>query len=352
MIDFSRANMSDLASHYVGNFGLGEDLVLTEKLYHFKDTIVREVFFNFLFSGFKNDIFYHFRRKSDLLIYDVKNSVENIFKDKEKLFEESIQIAHHLYRQSVHSKIRGGEMYVVYMKDVIADGELCDAIGIFKSESKETYIKVDIDNHSIAIETELGLSPTKLDKGVLIFNIGKENGYTAVMIDNSNKISEASTYWSRDFLDMELKDSPYLHTQNYINQSIAFCEEILTQENNVDKKDKMMVMNKSIKYFDDNESYNKKEFESLVLNNQADLVKAFEEHQDEYFNTYNCKPVDNFTISKTSVKKNLKFMKSNIKLDDNFNITISGRHDLIENGYDDEKGMGYYKLYFIHETQK
>lgn len=352
MIDFSRAEMSDLTSHYVGNFGLGEDLVLTGKPHHFKDAIVREVFFNFLLSGFKNDIFYHFRRKSDLLIYDVKDSVEKIFKNKNNLFEASVEIAHHLYRQTVNSKIRGGEMYVVYLKDMVMDGELCDAVGIFKSESRETYLKVDIHNGTIDIETDLGVNPSKLDKGVLIFNLDQERGYKAVMVDNSNKISEASTYWSKDFLDMELKESPYLFTSNYISQCIGFCEEVLTEENNVDKKDKMMILNNSVKYFDDNVDFKQDEFNEVVLKNQPELVTSFVEHQNNYNKTYDIKKMDNFTISKTAVKKNAKFLKSGIKLDDNFDITIKGRHDLIESGYDDEKGMGFYKIYFIHEVQK
>lgn len=352
MIEFSRAEISDLASHYVGNFGLGEDMVLTSEPYQFKNSIVKEIFFNFLLSGFKNDIFYHFRRKSDILIYDVKDSVEKIFKNKDNLFEASIEITHNLYRQTMHPKMKGGEIYVVYMKDIIVDGELCDAVGIFKSESRETYLRVDIHNGSIDIETDLGVNPSKLDKGVLIFNLDKERGYKAVMVDNSSKISEASTYWSKDFLDMELKESPYLYTSSYINQCIGFCEEVLTEENNVDKKDKMMILNNSVKYFDDNVDFKQEEFNEIVLKNQPELITAFNEHQDNYNKTYDLKKMDNFTISKTAVKKNAKFLKSSIKLDDNFDITIKGRHDLIESGYDDEKGMGFYKIYFIHETKK
>jgi len=63
MIDFVRAKISDLATHYVGNFGLGEDITLTEKKYEFKDEVVKEVFFNYLFQGFDNDVFYQFRKK-------------------------------------------------------------------------------------------------------------------------------------------------------------------------------------------------------------------------------------------------------------------------------------------------
>jgi hypothetical protein len=45
-------------------------------------------------------------------------------------------------------------------------------------------------------------------------------------------------------------------------------------------------------------------------------------------------------------------MKTNITLDENFEITIINRHDLIEKGYDDDKGMGFYKVFFVNEGQK
>lgn len=354
MIEYTRANMVSMATHYVGNKGLGHQLTLTEKPYEFKDDITKDIFFNFLVSGFKNDIYYHFTKEQTVALGDVRSSVENIFKDNSKFFESTLEISNHLYNQSIHPKINGGELYVALIKDVIIDGVVCDAVGIFKSESKETFITVEVNDrtNTIDIEADLGISPSKLDKGVLIFNIEQESGYKAVMVDNSKKINTCAFYWSKDFLDMELKDGSYLNTSNYINQCIGFCEEVLIPENNVSMTDKMQILNNSIKYFDNNVDYNKDEFNTTVLNDNKDLIESFQEHQVKYFETYDIDKVDNFTISKTAVKKNKKLMSSTIKLDSNFDITIKGRHDLIERGYDDNKGMGFYKLYFITDTQK
>jgi hypothetical protein len=350
MIDFVRAKISDLATHYVGNFGLGEDMTLTEKPYEFKDAIVKEVFFNYLFKGFDNDVFYQFRKK-EVSIYDVHQSCENIFKDKNKLFEESINIANHLYRQSVHSKIKGGEVYITYVQDVIVNGELTDAIGIFKSESKETYIKVDLNHQIIDIETDLGISPDSLDKGVVIFNLDSENGYKALMVDNSSKIAEASTYWSSDFLGMEIKKTSYYFTHNTINQCVDFCETILTEENNVKEIYKDTILTNSVKFFDNNVDYVQEEFEGTVLNGVPELIESYRVHKKDYFNTYGVPEISNFTISKTAVKKSKKLTKTKIKLDKNFEILIKSRHDLIEKGYDDEKAMGFYKVYFLNESK-
>ncbi len=100
MIDFSRQRILGFAAHYVGNFGLGEDLDLSGEQFIFKEEKVKDVFFNYLLSGFKNDIYYHFSKKSDLLIYDVKSSVERIFKNNYDFFDATKDIAKHLYQQT------------------------------------------------------------------------------------------------------------------------------------------------------------------------------------------------------------------------------------------------------------
>ena len=37
--------------------------------------------------------------------------------------------------------MRSGEFYVAYFSDCVLDDEIVDAIGIFKSENKDTYLK-------------------------------------------------------------------------------------------------------------------------------------------------------------------------------------------------------------------
>lgn len=348
MIDFARMDVAGLATHYIGNFGLGEDMTLSEHPISFKDDYVKQIFFNYLVLGFKNDIYYKFTKTSEFKLHNIKGMVDDMFKNPKDFFEISKQIGNHLYSQTLHPKVRGGELYVAYIKDIIVDGELCDAVGIFKSESKDTFIKVDFSISDFSIETELGISPKKLEKGVLIFNIDKENGYKAVMIDNSNKISDAATYWSSEFLDMELRQSSYFYTNNYITQSISFCEEMLTEENNVNKNDKMMILNNAVGFFDKNLEFNKEEFLKEVLI-QPELIEAFNEHEKKYIETYNIPKVDNFSISKTAVKKHNKFLKSKIKLDENIIIELRGNHHLVENGFDEEKKMKFYKVYYINE---
>ena len=60
--------------------------------------------------------------------------------------------------------------------------------------------------------------------------------------------------------------------------------------------------------------------------------------------------VDNYFKPEQLALKKLSFGNlTNIKLDDNFGISIRGGENLLEKGYDEERGMKYYKLYFKEE---
>ena len=62
-----------------------------------------------------------------------------------------------------------------------------------------------------------------------------------------------------------------------------------------------------------------------------------------------CNLKDSFTISTDAAKQAKKVFKSVIKLDKNFHLYIHGGRDRVEKGYDDDRGLNYYKLYFDAE---
>ena len=58
---------------------------------------------------------------------------------------------------------------------------------------------------------------------------------------------------------------------------------------------------------------------------------------------------DEIKISPLAVKKNQTTTLMTVKLDSNFDVKIHGGEQLIEQGYDEEKGMKYYKLFYKEE---
>jgi hypothetical protein len=348
MIDFSRAELTHFIIHYVGNKGLGEELTLSEEVITLKDDFVKETLLRYLLSPFKTDIYYKFQKRSDISIDSVANISEDMFKSRNEFLECSRKLAGHLYNQSMHPKVKGGEFYVCYFKDAVVDGELCDAIGYFKTENKETFLKVYQHVNSFDVDYENGININKLDKGALVFNTEKQKGYKISIIDNNNRNAECALYWEEDFLGAKLKENGYYFTKNFMDASRGFCEEVLTEQNNVSKQDQMMMLNKSTGYFKEKDKFNINDFEKEVLV-QPEVINAFQEYRQNFNDRFDLTAIDEFDVSPTAVKKNQKYMKSVVKLDKNFHIYIHGRHDYVERGYDEEKGLKYYKLYFTNE---
>lgn len=348
MIDFTRAQLTHFAIHFVGNKGLGEELTLSEKLIEFKDDFVKETVIRYFTAPFKTDIYHQFKGKVDVTLNSVANVCEDIFTSRNNFIEQSRLAAEHLYNQSMHPKIKGGEFYTCFFKDVVVDGELCDAVGFFKTENKETYLKVYQHVDEFDIDCDNGIDINKLDKGCLVYNTEKKKGYKMSIVDTNNRNAEIALYWEEDFLNAAIKPNGYYHTKNFIDASRGFCEEILTESNNVPKQDQMMMLNKSTSYFKERDKFNVKDFEKDVLV-QPELISAFKDYRNDYNKKLDLTAIDEFDVSPTAVKKNQKYMKSVVKLDKNFHIYIHGRHDYVERGYDDNMGMKYYKLYYVNE---
>ncbi|PBQ30734.1 hypothetical protein CNR22_02745 [Sphingobacteriaceae bacterium] len=348
MIDFSRAQLTHFIVHFVGNKGLGEELTYSEKLIQFKDDFVKETVLRYFLTPFKTDIYYQFKGKVDVSLASVANATEDLFNSQSDFVNLSKQVASHLYNQSMHPKISGGEFFVCYFKDAMVDGELADAIGYFKTENKETFLKVYQHVDEFDVDCDNGININKLDKGCIVFNTEKNKGYKMSIVDTNNKVAECALYWEEDFLNAVIKPNGYYHTKNFMDASRGFCEEILTEANNVEKKDQMMMLNKSASYFKEKDTFNLKDFEKEVLV-QPEIIEAFNEYRGDYNKKMDLTAIDEFDVSQTAVKKNAKYMKSVVKLDKNFHIYIHSKHDYVERGFDDERGLKYYKLYYINE---
>lgn len=348
MIDFSRAQLTHFTIHFVGNKGLGEELTFSEKVITFKDDFVKETLLRYFLTPFKTDIYHQFKGKLDVSLASVANACEDLFASRNNFIEQSKSVASHLYNQSMHPKIKGGEFYTCFFKDAMVDGELCDAVGFFKTENKETFLKVFQHVDEFDVDCDNGINISKLDKGCLVFNTDKKDGYKLSIVDTNNRIAECALYWEEDFLNTTIKPNAYYHTKNFIDASRGFCEEILTEANNVKKEDQRMMLNKSTSYFKEKEDFNLKDFEKEVLV-QPEVIEAFKDYRTDYNKRMDLTAIDEFEVSPTAVKKNQKYMRSVIKLDKNFHIYIHGRHELVENGYDEEKEMKYYKLFYVNE---
>ncbi len=240
---------------------------------------------------------------------------------------------------------------MVYFNKVQIEGNQLDCIGIFKSENKETYLKVYPDKGGFQVDyEENAININKLDKGALIFNIEKENGYKVVVIDkNGGGSSDAAVYWKDDFMQLKIRNDSYNQTSNALGVYKNFVTNKLDDEFEMSKADKIDLLNRSMKYFKEKDTFNMDEFTGEVIGNPQ-AIESFKNFKNQYEQEFDTPISDTFEISDNAVKKQAKIYKSVLKLDKNFHIYIHGNKDLIEKGFDDGKAMNYYKVYFKEEA--
>jgi hypothetical protein len=332
--------------HFVGNKNSGQGYILSNESI-IVDKNLNNYLSKYLLSSFKISENYHFYHETELNLNEIYSYANKIFNNPNSLKEQSINITKHLYEKSNHPNIKGGEFYVGYFSQCIFENEIIDAIGIFKSEKKETYIKVFSDNNSYNIISEEGININKIDKGCLIFNTERESGYVVAIVDNSSNGSEAQ-YWVNDFLHLKQRDDDYLKTQNMLNLCKRFVVHELPKQTELSKTDQADLLNKSVNFFKNNDVFEIKTFQNEVISDPV-IIDNFNYYKSEFEKESDTTINDSFSISNNAVKKQLRSFKSVIKLDKNFHIYVHGSNQFIQKGYDEKTGMNFYQLFFKEE---
>lgn len=343
---FIEAVIIDFYVHRVGNKIADEQYFIAKRGIQLDESL-KTLLSHYFLSPFKSDELYSFSHSIDISLNEVYSCVNKVFENPEELYKQSINLAKHLYDQSVHPKIKGGEFYIVYFEDCILDGETLDAIGLFKSENKDTFIEIEQVKDGFDMESRQGININKLDKGCLIFNTEKENGYVLSIIDNTNKGSEAQ-YWKDDFLSVQPKKNEYHQTNQFLGIAKQFVTKQLDEEFELSKADKIDFLNRSVDYFKKHETFDKNEFEEEVFG-ESNVIESFRKFDQSYRQENEVELSDNFVISEQAVKKQARVFKSVLKLDKNFQIYIHGNKELIEQGIEKD-GRKYYKIYYVNET--
>ncbi|MGK6353234.1 nucleoid-associated protein [Parapedobacter sp. DT-150] len=344
------ATLEQLAIHRVGNKLQNEFYVLSERPMVLADELLAQLLRHYFLSPFAkvNEVYRLSHSSGTLALNEVHHFSNAFFKGELGFHELSQQLCKHLFEVSNHPNIKGGELYVVHLRDVQLEGELHEAIGVFKSENKETYLKVSPQQGAFNIGYEQeAININKLDKGCIIFNTESDEGYKVLAIDQTNRQQEA-VYWKDDFLGLRVRNDAFNQTGNFLKVYKQFVNKGLDDAFEVERTDKIDLLNRSMNYFKEKETYRQDEFEEEVLGNPQ-AVSLFNNYRQQFETEHDSPFSDRFDISGQAVKKAQATYKSVLKLDKNFHIYVHGKREYIEKGYDDEKEMNYYKIYFKEE---
>ena len=355
---FESSSIASVAVHRVGNKETSEGYILSDRPVKLSEAL-QDLLVNYFISPFKVEEYYHLCDDDNLQLNNIYQAACQVFDDADSLIDVSRGIAKHLYDSCTHPNIKGGDLFVVYFSECQWNGETTNALGIFKSENKSQFLKVQHDEEEWSRESgnesasaifkmdiDKGIDVNKLDKGALIFNLERDKGFIVSVVDATNRGMDA-VYWKDSFLHICQRQDEYYNTHQVMQAYKKFVTDELPQQYEVSKADQADLLNRSVSFFKENDCFDMDDFARDVIG-QPEVIDSFKQYREQYEQENDVQLPDNFGISEGAVKKQARSYRSVIKLDKNFHIYVHGDRKLIEQG-EDEKGK-FYKVYYNEES--
>ncbi|MEZ4809211.1 MAG: nucleoid-associated protein [Allomuricauda sp.] len=351
MLNLFHAQIESVSLHRVGNKSKNESAFLSAEPFSLNDEmagLLKEYFFKPFRE--KEENYFKFSHEVDLEFNEIYKSVSEIFGDTSKTHAESRKITTHLFEQSNHPHIKSGEVYVVHFTDMVIDNQKTDAVGIFKSELKHDFLQFKEREQNLEILVRQGININKLDKGCIIFNVDKEEGYKVLSVD-SNRYD--TKYWLENFLGLIPLTDENFYTKNYLKFCQNFAKDVVLPAE--DKQQEVLFMNRAVNHFAKNDAFEETAFLNEVMEN-PELIPEFKHYKVEKGPKYSIEDVSNFDIANKAVSDARKKIKNVINLDTNIQIKLDfinpeSAQKFVEKGWDEERQMYYYLVYFNKEQK-
>ncbi len=351
MINLYATQIESVSLHRVGNKNKGEPIFLSSEPFSLNDEsagLLKEYFFKPFRS--KEENYFRFDHEVDMEFNELYKFASAIFDDPDTAHMGSKQIATHLFEQSNHPHIKSGEVYVAYLSNVMLDNVKTDAIGIFKSELKHDFLQFEEKGANLDMVIQQGINVNKLDKGCLVFNTEKEEGYKILSVD-SNRYD--TKYWLENFLGVDALADENFYTKNYLKFCQNFAKDVVLPAE--DKQQEVLFMNRAVNHFAKNDAFEETNFLNEVLDN-PELIPEFKHYKVEKGPKFSIEDVSNFDIANKAVSDARKKIKNTINLDTNIQIKLDfinpeSAEKFVEKGWDEERQMYYYLVYFNKEQK-
>lgn len=348
MITRKSASISKFIIHKVGNKHNDTKNAFSDKEVHF-DEASYELMLPFLLRPFGSVVqSFRFNHHANVDLNEINAYAKQIFNDDDGFVEASKNIVKHLYEQSDSAQIKTGDVLVAVFEGIEYKEMVTNAIGIFKIENKINFFQTYLEDNSYDVLVQKGISSKKVDKGCLILNQTDMEGSIVLSVDNN---SYDAQYWLDKFLNIKYADDSNNHTHNYIDLCKEFSTEILKPS--YGEQERNIFLAKTIDYFKENEIINVERFKEEVFAEEKH-IQLFEDFKKEYETGADFVLRNQFDLAEAVVSKEKKKIKTDIKLDTHIQIKLDidapeAASEHLERGYDEEKKMYYYKVFFNAE---
>ena len=352
MLNLSNAILQHAIVHQVGNATFDEELVLSKAPLVTSEEI-DNLLLQFVGSKFRaNKEYFRFFHPEDIQKNDIYQLADTFFSVQAKLdvleckdffLNQSGGIAVTLYETATHPNIKGSELIVLYLTDISFEDEVTDALVVFKLSHKQSYLDVVHSEAKLSnITTMQGFGESEIEKGCLILNTDSKQGFVVACFDKRAKAE--GDFWQKEFLKVQPREDSYFHTKQYLQLYQHFLH---TDESNEELgQDQLIVKGNQVEaYFKEREKFDFNEFATEVLQG-PEIIDRFRDFKNEHQTNTNQTIADEFEINAPAVKTCAKYFKKVLKLDKNFHVYMHGKEGMVEEGFDKEKGMKFYKLFY------
>ncbi len=307
---------------------------------------------NFFLSAFKGqpDVM-KFHHHIELSYNPLYESSKKLFAQELDFLDYSHQVLNHLYAKSNHPHIKTGELFVVHFRDMQWQDIHTEAIGIFKVENKVNFLQFKEAEGEVHMRFQKGVKLQKIDKACLILNTQESDGFRVFSVDNNNY---DAAYWQKAFLDVEWVETQALNTKNYVQFLNTFATQALPMDDPLEQK---KMVSEGLQMMNENEFVNEKMIVEELLQPREISIEEYHSFKNQYEEGTQQKIATAFTIEPSVLRKEEKKLKREIILDEQIQIKLDlqdtdSLNDNIEKGYDAQKKMKYYKVYYIEERGK
>ncbi len=341
--------LKKVAVHQVGNKAKEEGVVVANELVDLSEEQLSDLLLAYFISPFKQEEFFRFTHTSDLALNEMYAYAALIFAEPAQFYTYSVHILNHLYAQSDHPKVKSGELYIAYFSGCLMDDTIVDAIGVFKSENKDTFLTFRDEDNDLRVNYHFGVNLKGVDKGCMIFNLEAEDGFRVKLVDAN---STDAVFWKEDFLHVtELKDTNFT-TKTALNLCKDFSEEVFARTES--KKAQVEFISRSVDYFSKSETFDLEEFTSSVID-EPETKERFKNYSQAFAEERDIEGFTDFAINKNTVRNMKRKFRNFIKLDTQIEIKFNGHNpeqseQFVERGFDKDRNMHFYKVYFHSES--
>ncbi|MFT7187497.1 MAG: hypothetical protein ACI9AV_000755, partial [Sediminicola sp.] len=156
-----------------------------------------------------------------------------------------------------------------------------------------------------------------------------------------------------NFLGVEPLSDDNFKTKNYLKFCQNFAKDVVLPAE--DKQQEVLFMNRAVNHFAKNDAFEETNFLNEVMGN-PDLIPEFKNYKVEKGPKYSIEDVSNFDIANKAVSDARRKIKNVINLDTNIQIKLDfinpeSAEKFVEKGWDEERQMYYYLVYFNKEQK-